>query len=137
MAETPLAVYERNALEPGAHEAFNELVDLALQTVASSSSRVYRQTYDLWRAWCVQEGATPLDLRPARVLGFIGAQNATKATRQRQLSALRKLAQMLYILSPSDVTRQIVEALKVVKAPTGGESRRRADQKGTHPRRSR
>ena len=128
MAETPLAVYERNSLEPGAHEAFDELVDLALQTVASSSSRVYRQTYALWRTWCLanpgshQNGAQALDLRPARVMAFIGAQNATRATRQRQLSALRKLAQMLYILSPSDATRQIVEALKVVKAPTGGES---------------
>ncbi len=34
MAETSLAVHERNAIEPGAHEAFDELVDLALQTVA-------------------------------------------------------------------------------------------------------
>ena len=108
--------------------SFEALVDLALQTVAASSARIYGQTYALWHAWCLanpgshQNGAAPLDLRPARVIAFIGAQNATKATRQRQLSALRKLAQMLYILSPSDATRQIVEALKVVKAPTGGES---------------
>jgi integrase len=102
--------------------AFNELEALALQTVAASSARVYGQTFALWRLWCAQNGANPLDLRPVWVLGFIGAQNATKATRQRQLSALRKLAQMLYILAPSEDHRRIVEALKVVKAPSGGES---------------
>jgi integrase len=53
------------------------------------------------------------------VLAFIAEQDTTKATRQRQLSALRKLAQMLYVLSPSDQTRQIVEALRMVKAPVG------------------
>ncbi len=122
MAETSLAVHERNAIEPGAHEAFDELVDLALQTVAELSARIYRQTYALWRAWCAENGTQPLDLRPVRVLGFLGAQDATKATRQRQLSALRKLAQMLYILHPTEQTRQTVEALKVVKAPTSGAS---------------
>jgi integrase len=38
------------------------------------------------------------------------------------MSALRKLAQMMYILNPTDDARRIVEALKVVKVPTGGES---------------
>ncbi len=31
----------------------------------------------------------PLDLRPTRVIAFLSAQNATKSTRGRQLSALR------------------------------------------------
>ena len=127
-------------VQPLDEASFEALVDLALQTVAASSARVYRQTYALWRAWCLanpgshQNGAAPLDLRPARVLGFIGAQNATKATRQRQLSALRKLAQMLYILRhPNDQTRQIVEALKVVKAPSGGESGTERTKKALAP----
>ena len=115
-----LIITNASAIQPT--QPLDELVTLTLQTVAASSARIYRQTYALWCAWCAQNGAQPLDLRPAQVLAFIGAQNATKATRQRQLSALRKLAQMLYILSPSDQTRQIVEALKVVKAPAGGES---------------
>ena len=36
---------------------------------------------------------------------------------QRQLSALRKLAQMTFILTPTDETRRLYEALKVMKAP--------------------
>jgi integrase len=114
MADTTLVVQPANGNEVA--QPFDELVALTLQTVAPSSARIYRQTYDLWRAWCAENGAQPLDLRPTLVLGFIGAQNATKATRQRQLSALRKLAQMRHIRAPSDATRQIVEALKVVKA---------------------
>jgi hypothetical protein len=35
---------------------------------------------------------------------------------QRQLSALRKLAQMTFILTPTDETRRLYEALKVMKA---------------------
>lgn len=125
MNEGALAVRPSTSIEavqPFDDASFEALVELALQTVAASSARIYRQTFDLWRAWCVQNGTLPFDLRPALVLPFIAAQNATRATRQRQLSALRKLAQMLYILTPSDQTRQIVEALKVVKAPAGGET---------------
>ena len=103
-------------------QPFEELVALTSQTVAASSARIYGQTFALWRAWCGDQGIPLLDLRPAHVLAFLSAQNATKATRQRQLSALRKLAQMLYVLQPTDETRRILEALKLIKAPTGGES---------------
>src|SRR5664279_1220198 len=111
-----LTIHEPTAMEPV--QPFDELQALALQTVAPSSARVYGQTYGRWRAWCAQDGTAPLDLRPVTVLSFLWGQNATKATRQRQLSALRKLAQMLYILNPTEDTRRIHEALKVVKAPT-------------------
>ena len=112
-----ITIQESLALEPV--QPFDELVDLTLQTVAASSARVYRQTYTLWRTWCLEHALLPLDLRPGGVLAFLSAQPIAKATRQRQLSALRKLAQMHYILSPSDQTRQIFEALRVVKAPGG------------------
>ena len=59
-------------------------------------------------------------LRPACVFAFLSAQKTTKATRQLQLSALRKLAQMLYILQQTDDTRRIIEALNVIKTPTSG-----------------
>ena len=105
---------------------FEELLDLTLATVAQSSARIYRQTFELWRDWCAENGTTALDLRPLQVLRFLGEQAVTKATRQRQLSALRKLAQMVYILAPSEDTRRLVEALKVIKAPvaslTSGET---------------
>ena len=120
MANTALAGPPNSALE--AAKPFDELAQLAGQTVAASSARVYAQTFTLWRTWCAENEVNPLDLRPTNVLAFLGAQNATKATRQRQLSALRKLAQMGYILTPTEDARRIVEALKVVKVPTGGAS---------------
>src|ERR1700690_4338946 len=95
-----LTIHEPTAMEPV--QPFDELEALALQTVAASSARVYGQTYARWRTWCVGDGIPPLDLRPVTVLRFLWGQNATKATRQRQLSALRKLAQMLYILNPTE-----------------------------------
>jgi integrase len=113
-----LARLEPTAIEPV--QPFDELVAFAQQTVAASSARIYGQTFTLWRAWCVENHIPLLDLRPVHVLTFLRAQNATKATRQRQLSALRKLAQMMYILNPSDDVRRIHEALKVIKAPSGG-----------------
>ncbi len=70
---------------------FDELVTLALQTVAPSSARVYQDTYKRWRLFCVENGLHPLDLRPAHVLAFLASKDTSKATRQRQLSALRKL----------------------------------------------
>jgi integrase len=115
-----LAIRDSNAIQPV--QSFADLVSFVQQTVAASSARVYQQTYTLWRAWCAGRGVNALDMRPALVLDFLSAQNVTKATRQRQLSALRKLAQMAYILEPNDTTRRIVEALRVIKVPTGGES---------------
>jgi integrase len=105
----------------------DELITLTLQTVAPSSARVYQQTYHLWADYCHNAGVQPLNLHPANVLAFLSAQDTSKATRQRQLSALRKLAQMALILRGSDDDRRIYEALQVIKAPTtsGGQERNR------------
>jgi|HigsolmetaAR202D_1030399.scaffolds.fasta_scaffold04580_1 integrase/recombinase XerD len=108
-----------SALQPDNGAAFDELAAQVERTVAPSSARVYRQTYDVWRAFCRANGLDALDLRPSVVIAFLTDQDTTKATRQRQLSAMRKLAQMLYILKPTDDTRRLVEALKVTKAPAG------------------
>lgn len=106
-----------NAIQPVT--PFDELRTLALQSVAESSARVYADTFDKWGDYAHNAGHSPLDLRPVNVLAFIDAQNTSKATRQRQLSALRKLAQMGYILTGTDEARRLYEALQVVKAPTG------------------
>ena len=101
-------------------DGFDELARLTLLGLESKASqRVYRQTFNAWGAWCVDNDVDPLDLRPGVVVAFLSDGDTTKATRQRQLSALRKLAQMLYILDPSDDHRRILEALKLTKAPTG------------------
>lgn len=107
-----------SALQPD-NGAFAELTTQVERTVAKSSARVYRQTFAAWSSWCTANGVDPFDLRPGAVTAFLSEQNTTKATRQRQLSAMRKLAQMLYILEPTDDNRRYVEALKVTKAPAG------------------
>ena len=104
------------------HTAFNELVNMTLWSVAKTSARVYGQTLKAWGAWCALNALSPLDLRPAVVLEFISAGATTAATRKRQLSALRKLAQMAYILDPTDDTRRFYEALQLVRPPTEGVS---------------
>lgn len=100
---------------------FDELVNLALRTLQSANSpRVYQQTYNLWCAYCDERGLSPMDMHPGRVIDFLGNQDTTKATRQRQLSALRKLAQMAFVLTTDDNTRRMYEALKIIKAPAPG-----------------
>lgn len=100
----------------------------ALQTVAKSSARIYGQTYRLWLDWNAQTGGDPLDLRPAQVIAFIEGQDTTKSTRQRQLAALRKWAQMRYVLDPTDNAKRQLEALMLIKIhadPERGQERTR------------
>jgi integrase len=120
-----IAAPEGAVLDPDQH--FEALRALTLATVAASSARVYAQTYRLWEVYCQQQALEPLDLRPAAVLAFLAAQDVTKTTRQRQLAALRKLAQLAFILTGTEESRRIHEALKLVKVPagTGGKERSR------------
>ena len=116
--------------DDGSAEAFEQLVDLVCQQRAASTARIYRQTYALWHDWSVDNGVSVLDLRPAHVIAFLAAQDVVKGTRQRQLSALRQLAQMLYILTQTDASKRLYDALMMIKAPTvegsGTERTRRA-----------
>lgn len=103
---------------PAIVNAFENLTAQLGLTVAPTSNRVYQQTYASWLHWCRQSDHDPFDLRPGQVIAFLASQDNTKATRQRQLSALRKLAQLLYVLQPNDATRAMYEGLKIAKAPT-------------------
>jgi integrase len=49
------------------------------------------------------------------------------------LSALRKLAQMFYILTPTEETRRIIEALKLIKVPSGGDSGQERSRRALAP----
>lgn len=100
-------------------EPFDELARITLAGVAASSARVYGQTYRLWRDFCRESEHNPLDMRPAPVLSFLDARPSSKATRQRQLSAMRKLAQMSFVLTGEDAFQRAYEALKLVRAPAG------------------
>jgi integrase len=81
------------AIAPIEGTPFDAIRELALQTVAASSARIYAQTYALWGDYCHDHRLDPLDLRPATVIAFLASKDTTKTTRQRQLSALRKLVE--------------------------------------------
>jgi integrase len=72
-------------------EAFDLLAQAVTYTVAASSARIYQQTFNAWRSWCIDHDQHLLDLTPEKVVAFLSSGDTTKATRQRQLSALRKL----------------------------------------------
>jgi hypothetical protein len=119
---------------PTAENVLETVTALTLQTVAASSARIYRQTFTLWASYAHEASLHPIDLRPAHVLAFLGAQDVTKATRQRQLSALRKLAQMAWVLSGSDEARRVQEALTMVKVPTRGSNGHERARRALQPR---
>jgi integrase len=89
-----------------AQPAFTALMEATLKTVARTTQRVYGQTYRVWGVWCVEAGLDPLELTFANVAVFLEGQAVGKATRQRQLSALRKLAEMLAILDYGNPARE-------------------------------
>ena len=98
---------------------FEALVAITERTLARSSARVYRQTYRLWAAWAHQNGLSPLDLNAPNVVQFLIDQPVTKATRQRMLSALRSLAEMLSILDHENPIRELAyQTLRRIKVPT-------------------
>ena len=84
------------------HPDFESLVQVVEKTVTASSARIYRQTFDRWVTWCRDNTLSPFDLTPRNVSAFLDSQSATKSTRQRQFSALRKLVEMLSILDHTD-----------------------------------
>lgn len=103
---------------------YDTVVAAALGGLPSANSqRVYKQTYSAWQTWAADNGLTPFDLLPANIRLFLTNTNTSKATRQRQLSALRRLAQKahtLALLVDADTARKL-EALRAlladVKAP--------------------
>jgi integrase/recombinase XerD len=98
---------------------FAALVSVTERTLSASSARVYRQTYRLWESWTLENGLSPLDLNGPNVAEFLIAQEVSKATRQRMLSALRSLAEMLSILDYQNPAREMAyQTLKRIKVPT-------------------
>jgi len=124
---------DQNAITVVESAPFQELTGLTLKAVAGSSARVYAQTFRSWAMFCAGNNLGVLDFAPGYVLDFLAAQNTTKATRQRQLAAMRKLAQMLYVLRPTDENRRYYEALKIIKAPAPEQNAGERVQKALSP----
>lgn len=116
------------ALEPSPHNPvdsdsvsteFDTLVEVTKRTLSQSSARVYHQTFMAWKTWAVKYGISPLDLNAPNVVQFLIDQPVTKSTRQRMLSALRTLAEMLTILDYQNPTRELaLRTLQRIKAPS-------------------
>lgn len=109
--------------------------------IAASSARIYRDTFARWQAWAAtQEDVTALGLTYKNVAAYLAALGQSKASRQRQLAALRKAAEVLAILDFNNPARRAAyESLKLLKvrngssapaptasAPTGTRRQRRA-----------
>ncbi len=106
MSTLSLITLPESDLAPSAdYDQFQSLVNATLKTIAATSKRVYLQTYKLWTGWCANNQINPLDLTFSSVAAFLEQQSISKATRQRQLSALRKLAEMLSILDYANPAR--------------------------------
>ncbi len=132
MSDAPITPIHSIA-QPTPGALFERLADLAARAVAASSARIYRQTFRLWRGWCATNGLSPLDMLPGDVIDFLDSYDTSKATRQRQLSAMRKLAQMAYIVQPNDDTRRVYEILRIIKAPPSGNARTERDRRAMTP----
>lgn len=118
---------------------YDRLTAAIAHDLSASSNRVYQQTFKAWGEYCQHQDIHPLDLRPENVMAFLKAGNTTRTTRNRQLSALRKLAAKAHsyaLLALNEDTARIFEAitglLGDMKAPapdattTGKERTRRA-----------
>lgn len=100
---------------------FTDLVSIVETTVAAASARVYRQTYEKWSRWCSQHGLDQFDMTPLNVSAYLDSQDVTKATKQRQLSALRKLVEMLSILDYQNPEWAALHgALRKIRVQPGG-----------------
>ncbi|MFN8379812.1 MAG: tyrosine-type recombinase/integrase [Anaerolineae bacterium] len=123
MNEQPNAIQPAQNAELVEHQAlFDRLVDGMAYMVAPSTLRVYRHTFSQWRSWCSQQDLDPLALWPANVGAFLTSTPTSKGTRQHQLSALRKLAQALYLATGDPVAERMTEALRLVKPPANNAS---------------
>jgi integrase len=103
-----------------AADSFDALVQATLATVAPSSARIYRQTFQYWQDWCRRQGVDPLILTAANVRQYLLEQSVSQSTRQRQLSALRKLARVLALDYTNPARRAAYESLLLLRTPKEG-----------------
>jgi integrase/recombinase XerD len=95
-------------------DSIDEFCNAVMAMVAPTSQRVYRQTYDTWKQWCLDNEHSPLDFK--HVLNFLAARSDTLATRQRKLSAMRKLVEIANIITRGEF-EVAYQLLKRAKAP--------------------
>src|SRR5436190_72234 len=94
-------------LRPEQLEHFQQMTALIEQTVAPSSWRVYADTYRQWLDWCGAHNVDLFDIVPITLHDFLVERGKTTATRQRMLSAMRRVANYLAAARPGDARQQL------------------------------
>jgi integrase len=90
--------------------------------VAASSARVYRDTFKRWAKWAADNGLDPLSLNYSTVAAYMADRETSKASRQRELSALRTLAKLLAVVDYANPARKAaLESLKLLKLRAAAE----------------
>lgn len=114
---TRLAITQTNQME--------SVIQMVGYTVKASTLRVYATTYKKWFAWCEENDHHPLNLVPEMVMCYLDSQNFTRATKQRQLAALRKLAEIIHLTDldkrQAEQNYRLVKMLKVRDANPEGQ----------------
>lgn len=101
-------------LVPLSENAIDEFRRAVMTMLSPTSQRVYEQTYDAWVDWCHGNGVSPLDF--GNVLRFLTDTPDTLATRQRKLSAMRKLVEIANIITNGQF-EVVYQLLKRAKPP--------------------
>jgi len=92
--------------------------------VAASSARVYRDTYTRWATWAADQGLDALDVNYNTVSAYLSDRDTTKASKQRELSALRTLAKTLSIVDFNNAVRKAAyESLQLLKVRATGDGK--------------
>jgi len=112
---------------------FDKLVEATMATVAASSARIYRQTFSLWQQWCNSHRVDPLNLVAAAVRDFLIDQSVSQRTRQRQLSALRKLARVLALDYTNPAWRSAYDSLLLLRVPVEGVVKKERELRALSP----
>lgn len=90
--------------------------------VAPSSARVYRDTFARWFDWTLEQGHSPALVTYAAAAAYLTERGIAQKSRYRELTALRKLAEVLTIVDMENPTRRAaMESLKLLKIKHLGE----------------
>lgn len=110
-------------------DGIDTLIESAVVMVSLSSQRVYRQTFARWKDWCHDQQYSPFDFQYIRL--FLESQSVTRATRRRQLSAMRLLVEAASIL---DIRFEpIYKLVKRMKMPKTNLSTNERDRHALNP----
>jgi len=127
MTSRKLTVVEAQPKAVATTAQLEALIELIAPTggggmVAATSARVYRDTFKRWKRWAAANKVDALALNYNTVAAYLAERETTKASRQRELSALRKLAEVLAIVDYSNPARKAaLDSLKLLKLRAAAE----------------